>query len=220
MTEVAINLPSGTVVDRQLLNKIKSEDLAGVMADIYADPKRNVIVVDNVKQFFSAKNLIAALDACAPELSLILEHRGVALSDEDLGTVRQFAEIKQRVLYSLAASAPPPPHYSFADVPADWSVATHVTFGKNFIRRTRGDISYRATPNTVRRLWNFAAAYWAEGKRHRATMGLMSYNGYHKSAEVHGNYVQIGCQRFERYELEQVALHMEWDFPTPSAEVE
>jgi len=206
-------LNAGTVVDRAGLNKLKTEEMATTLAELYKDPAVTVLIVDNVQQFFSVKNLMAALDDNSPALPMLLEQKGITLTEEDIDTVRQFSEVKQHILDTLEANKPPVPPYPFADVPDGWSVATHVTFGKNFIRRTKGDSDHRATPNTVRRLWNYAATRWAAGRDGRSVMDQQSYNGYYKNAEVYADHVQIGCQRFERYELEQLAVHMEWDFP-------
>jgi hypothetical protein len=212
MTEVAIKLTTGTVVDRQLLNKVKSEDLAAVMAGIYADPKTQVIVVDNVAQFFSTKNLLTALDQNAAELPLILEYRGITLNADDIDVVRQFSEVKQHVMDRIAALTPPPPPYPFAEVPADWDIEAKIKFNTASIRRM-SDTSYSISNKMLKEVWDRSAQTWS-GKMSVGRRELfVRAAGYNNWLEVYDERIEIGCQKIQRFELEQVALRMGWDFP-------
>ena len=212
MTEVAIKLTAGTVVDRQLLNKVKSEDLAAVMASIYADPTKQVIVVDNVTQFFSTKNLVTALDTNASELPLILEHRGITLNDDDIDVVRQFSEVKQHVLDRIAALTPPPPPYEFAAVPADWEIDDRIKFNQSSVRRMN-DTSYSISHKMLREVWDACRRHWAGIKKCRRRDVYVRASGYSNYLEVSDTHIDIGCQRIQRFELEQVALRLGFDFP-------
>ena len=216
MTEVAIKLIAGTVVDRQLLNKVKSEDLAAVMAGIYADPKTQVIVVDNVAQFFSTKNLLTALDQNAVELPLILEYRGITLNADDIDVVRQFSEVKQHVMDRIAALTPPPPPYPFAEVPEDWDIEAKIKFNTASIRRM-DNTSYSISNKMLKEVWEAAAGHWTGGdKVHRGTLYVRA-SGYSNWLEVYDNHIALGCQKIQRFELEQVALRMGWDMPAMKA---
>ena len=212
MTEVAIKLIAGTVVDRQLLNKVKSEDLATVMAGIYADPKTQVIVVDNVAQFFSTKNLLTALDQNAVELPLILEHRGITLNADDIDVVRQFSEVKQHVMDRIAALTPPPPPYPFAEVPDDWDIEAKIKFNTASVRRM-DNTSYSMSNKALKEVWEAAAGHWTGGDKVRRGTLYVRASGYSNWLEVYDNHIEIGCQKIQRFELEQVALRMGWDFP-------
>ena len=216
MTEVAIKLISGTVVDRQLLNKVKSEDLAAVMAGIYADPKTQVIVVDNVAQFFSTKNLLTALDQNAVELPLILEYRGITLNADDIDVVRQFSEVKQHVMDRIAALTPPPPPYPFAEVPEDWDIEAKIKFNTASIRRM-DNTSYLISNKMLKEVWEAAAGHWTGGDKVRRGTLYVRASGYSNWLEVYDNHIEIGCQKIQRFELEQVALRMGWDMPAMKA---
>jgi hypothetical protein len=216
MAEVAIKLAAGTVVDRQLLNKVKSEDLAGVLAGIYADPNAQVIVVDNVAQFFSTKNLLVALDQNAAELPLILEHRGITLNADDIDVVRQFSEVKQHVMDQIAALTPPPPPYPFAEVPEDWNIDTQLKFNTASIRRM-GNTSYSISNKTLREVWEAAAGHWTGGDKVCHGTLYVRASGYGNWLKVYDERIEIGCQKIQRFELEQVALRMGWDMPAAKA---
>lgn len=211
MTEVAIKLTAGTVVNRQLFNRVESEDLAEVMADIYADAAKQVIVVDDVTQFFSTKNLITALDTNASELPLILEHRGITLNADDIDVVRQFSEVKQHVLDAIIAALTPLP-YEFAAVPAEWDIDLRIKFNQSSVRRI-DNTSYSLSHKTLRKVWDACSSHWAGSWRPWHQDVYVRASGYSNYLEIYDDHIEIGCQKIQRYELEQVALRMGFDFP-------
>ena len=204
-------LTAGIVVDRAGLNKLKTVDMAATLAEIYSKGKQ-VHLVDNVKQFLGTPSLIKALDDNSPALPLILEARGVALNDDDVDIVRQFAEVKQHVLDRLAALVPPAPPYPFAEVPEDWSVDTHIKFQTKQIKRAKGNTDYSIGYKTLEKVWGHAAAVWAGNSKDRLFNGIQA-GGYWRDVQVHDSFVEIGCQRIQRYELEQVAVDRGWTIP-------
>jgi hypothetical protein len=211
------DLDSGIVVDRVGLNKLKTEELGTAMSDIYGRGKE-VLVVDNVRAFFSDLNLFRALEDNAPSLTLILEQRGVKLEDEQVSAINTFAELKGYIKQQLESLKPPAPPYVFADVPTSWSVAKNISIGKSSIRRvaaaTRGG-GYCIGLKAFATLWAKCGKQWATGEdlgRGRS-VGHVWASGYNNNAEVSATHVIIGCQNIKRYEMEQVALAMSLPFP-------
>jgi hypothetical protein len=174
---------AGTVVDRAGLNKLKTEEMAATLAELYKDPKVTVLIVDNVTQFFSVKNLMQALDDNSPALPMLLEQKGITLTDEDIDTVRQFSEVKQHILDTLEANKPLAPPYAFADVPDGWSVDTHIKFMVQKIKRSHGTAEYSVGYKTLERIWDHAAAVWTGNKKERTTRGF-SVSGYYRDVVV------------------------------------
>lgn len=204
-------LNSGIVVDRAGLNKLKTADMAATLAELYSKGKQ-VVLVDNVSQFFSNTNLFKALEGNAEGLDLILEKRGVTLADDQKDIVVNFNNLKSFIQDQLAALAPPAPPYPFADVPEGWTVTDNIRVTKSRVARSKGRSDYYVSLKGAERLWNGAAAYWA-GNTTSKYLENASYGGYWRQPEVNQKGVEVGCQSIQRYELEQLALALGWTFP-------
>lgn len=207
-------LNSGIVVDRNGLNKLKTADLAAVLSDIYSKGKP-VRIEDNVRAFFGNTNLFRALEANADGLNLILEQRGVVLSDLQKAVISDFWELKLNVQDQLDLLAPPVPSYQFAEVPEGWSVDTHIKFLSKSVKRAKGNTDYTIGYKTLEKVWDHAAAVWTNNKKDRRLSDVQA-GGYYRDVHVQDDRVDIGCQRVQRYELEQVALKQGWKFPEPA----
>lgn len=215
------DLNSGIVVDREGLNKLKTEAMGVAMADIYNRGKE-VIVVDNVRAFFGDATLFRALEGNVPGLVLILEQRGIKLEDEQMATVNAFVDLKTYIKEQIAALAPPIPPYTFAEIPTGWTVENNIKIGKTTIRRRTGsDTSHSIGLKTFATLWGKASNKWAAGpgmERARSA-GRIPVAGYSRNIDVYAEHVTVGCQRIRRYELEQVALALGLDLPEMSTSV-
>lgn len=209
-------LNAGIVVDRAGLNKLKTVDMAATLAETYAKGKP-VHLVDHVGQFFSNTNLFRALEGNADGLDLILEKRGINLTEDELDLVVNFNNLKEYIRDQIAALTPPPPPYPFADVPDGWSVETHIKFNVKQIKRAQGNTDYTIGYKTLEKIWDHAAAYWSGNSRDRRLSNIQA-GGYWRDVEVSDTFVSIGCQRILRYELEQVAVARGWNFPEVKSE--
>ena len=209
-------LNSGIVVDRNGLNKLKTADMAATLAETYAKGKQ-VVLVDNVKQFFGNTNLFKALEGNTDGLELILEKRGIELTDDQKALVVNFNNLKGYIQDQIAALTPPPPPYPFADVPDGWSVETHIKFQVKQIKRAQGNTDYSVGYKTLEKIWTHAAAYWAGLSKDRRLNGVQA-GGYWRDVHVNDTYIEVGCQRVQRYELEQVAVARGWALPEVKTE--
>ena len=214
-------LNTGVVVDRAGLNKLKTEDMAGTLAEIYGRGKQ-VVIMDNVRGFFSNANLFRALEGNAEGLDMILEQRGITLTQDQLDLVTNFNNLKAYINDQIAALTPPPPPYPFTDLPEGWELEEHIKFNTNTIRRIRGrGPDYAIGIKACRNLWDWIAPFWAGNvsslSRREHYVRAAGYSNY---AEPHKNSVEIGCQTIQRYELEQVALKQGWDFPVVAGDIE
>lgn len=204
-------LKAGTVVDRAQLNKLKADEMNNVLAEAYKDGA-NVVIIDNVKTFFDDTALFGALETNSPLLPLILEKRGVTVSQEDMFIVQKFIELNDRIKTDLAALVPPLPPYTFATVPDNWSVEKNLKIGTTRIMRKINNSGYGIGIKTLKQVWAHASKYWAGHAvgRHGPSIRVSDYN---RTPYVNTNHITIGCQQVERYEIEQLALHLGWDFP-------
>lgn len=207
-------LNAGIVVDRAGLNKLKTQEMAVALAEIYGRGK-TVMIMDNVRGFFSTANLFRALEGNTEGLDLILEQRGITLTEDQLDLVTNFNNLKAYINDQIAALTPPPPPYPFADVPEGWVIDEHIKFTTNTIRRLKGrGTDYSIGMKACKNLWDWVAPYWAGNV---ASLGRREHYvraaGYSNYAEPFKNHIDIGCQTINRYELEQVALKQGWEFP-------
>lgn len=211
-------LNTGIVVDRAGLNKLKTDEMATSLAEIYGKGK-TVMIMDNVRGFFSNANLFRALEGNAEGLDLILEQRGIELTEDQKDLVTNFNNLKAYINDQIAALTPPPPPYPFATVPEGWDVETHIKFTTNTIRRIKGGTDYAIGIKACKNLWDWVAPYWAGNVD---SLGRRSHyvraSGYGNYAEPDRTSIDIGCQTIRRHELEQVALKMGWDFPEVKTE--
>lgn len=212
-------LNSGIVVDRAGLNKLKTVDMAATLAETYAKNKP-VVLVDNVKQFFGNTNLFRALEGNADGLDLILEQRGIELTQDQKDLVVNFNNLKAYIQDQIAALTPPPPPYPFADVPDGWDVDEYIKINTNTIRRLKGrGTDYSIGMKACKNLWDWIAPYWAGNvSRLGHRDHYVRASGYSNYAEPYKDKVEIGCQTIQRHELEQVALKMGWAFPEVKSE--
>ena len=202
-------LNSAMVVDRNGLQKLDTDKMNEALASIYGGGKP-VIMVDSATQFFSTKNLVKTMDTPenADHLAAILEQRGIQLTVAEMNILNGYHTLKNRVLDSIRDQTP---DYPFADTPDDWDVKTDLTFNTKSVRRT-DNTSYTIGYRTLERIWQTASTVWA-GYSTEKSLGDIRASGYWETARIEANRVRIGCQQIERYELEQVAVKMGWQFP-------
>lgn len=207
----AIELPSGTVIDRLKLNSLPSDKMAPALAAIYMKENARVVVVDDVRKFFGLASLLGALDNDDANLDLILEHNKIELTDDDLKTIKAATEIKSRIKTAIeAARKAMIPPYQFATIPDGWSIETHINIGDKYVTR-KNDSTYRLGHRTLRALWDVAAPFWVGNVRYPDSIYVQAGGGNH--ARFEQDRILIGCQQIRRHELEQVALALGFTFP-------
>ena len=224
MNNFVFKLPTGTVVDRRQLSTVPAVDMAAVMADIYSTPGARVIFVDDPKRFFSMSSLMTEIESNGSNLDLMLAYNNVTLTGQDFDVIKRVNEIKESIRSAvesrIAANIPP---YPFETLPNDWNIDEQLFIGKVVIRRNRdintgGEFSsdYSIGLKAAESLWNYVSPYWAG----IATQDSYKNNPHHvrvsgedRIAGLSSNFVKVGCQKIRRYELEQVALKLNWKFP-------
>jgi hypothetical protein len=200
------------VVDRVKLQKLSTNDLSDALKDLYVNGDYFVKLVDSSAKFFSKANLRALLDDAnnTRDLSLVLEQRGTIMNDQQLDLVRQFNNLREDLLNAGKGS------YPFTSVPGGWSIENNLVLNKTTVRRKEGNnhsIGYK----TLKKIWDKAAPWWSENDgvddAGRITLYSVQAGGYNRDAVIKQNRVDIGCQHIDRHEIEQVALHLGWEFP-------
>jgi hypothetical protein len=204
------DLNKAVVVEKSGLAALKSVEMAAALADIYSRGKP-VMVVDSVQQFFSVTHLFDVLNdpTRADVLPVLLEKRGIELNDADQQTLADFHKFKTRLLDSITVGKDA---YPFAELPDDWKLSEKILFQSKTVRR-KGDYNgYTIGYTALRKIWDEASKYWA-GIQKRPSDFYTRAGSYNRSTEIGKDKVTIGCQEIQRYELEQAALHLGWEFP-------
>lgn len=210
-------LNAGTVIDRSKLNTLPTDEVTAALANAYSKASARVVIVDNPRKFFSIPSLLSALNENDDNLDLLLEHNGVAVTDDELEIVNKFNAIKQRILDHIEASKPPLPPYTFTKVPDGWTVEDNLRIKTNTIRRLTGD--YSIGVKAAQGLWEWVAPFWAGNvKRYSLNNHSVRSSGYNRECDAYADRITIGCQVIQRYELEQLALYFNWTFPEVTAE--
>jgi hypothetical protein len=214
-TNYATYLPVAgvSVVDRGRLQKLSTNEFATALKNLYVDGRDTTVkIVDSSVKFFSKAHLKELLDDPdnADDLVLVLEQRGITLTDEEFALVRRFNILRDQLLET--ATGP----YPLATVPEGWTLDAHLTVNKT-IRRKR-DSNYSIGVKTLRGLWEKVAPFWADHDentdRGRIRLNHVQASGYNREANATPNMISIGCQNIHRYEVEAVAIHLGWEFPT------
>lgn len=206
-----VDLKSATVVERNSLNKLSLDEMNQKLKEIYSKQKP-VVMVESIRQYFSVKNLSEVINdpKKIDDLPVILEYMNFDLGDDERTVIEQFHKIKSEIIESVVP-ANPIDYYQFAPVPEDWNLNEDVIFTSNLIRRRsdNNSIGYK----TLEKVWNRARNVWAGKDVSRYINDLRVAGGYYE-VTVNDDRVRIGCTSIARHELEQVAKHLNWEFPS------
>lgn len=208
MTDIVTVLKAGTIIDRNKLNRLKADEMNTVLAGAYANGA-TVHIIDNVSAFFSDQALFTALRQNDASLPLILEQRGLTVSEEDSFIVEKFVALEARLRTDLLALIPPAPPYPFATVPDDFDIETDIIISDRRIRR-KANGGHSITPKMLQEMWAAAVAYWTGNSRETTHYSRADYG---TTCYINEDSIRVGCQTIQRYEIEQVALKLAWTFP-------
>lgn len=211
-------LASGLVLDRSVLVTQTVAELDATVATLRAsaNSKKPVTVIENGATFFTSGNMLDIIKSGGQNYKLIAEKAGVTLRDEDVQAIITAEATKKAIEKSMI---PPLPPYTFAAIPAGWSVKSDLDFstGKNTtVRRTRTNnagngVGYNISLLQLKRVWAIAAPRWQTGTGNSSLS--VTAHGTYRTVYIRASSAEIGCQTVQRYELEQLALHLGWDFP-------
>lgn len=200
-------LNAGIVVDKTKLAALSAADVALELAQVYNQGKI-VVITENAHVFFGSKNLLDDLETGGGNWPLIIEQQGIEVCQSEVEVLQRATAIRRRILDAMK------PAYNFQEVPLGWSL-DRLQITTQLVRRLdhQGNrVGYSLGLKTAENVWNAAVAHWTDNTKPNTMPGVKA-DGYNRTAVFHGTYIQIGCQRVERYEFEQLALHKGWAFP-------
>ena len=204
---------STAFVDHAQLKRMGADEVTAVLGHANAEASR-VVVVDSLRGFFSLKNLEETMLEAGTHLRDLLANRGVELAEDDLLVLQRAFALRERLMG--AAEANSGIDYKFQAVPEGWVLEDSIAIGKTSMYR-KADSDYSIGVKTLNRIWDRVAPIWAEsdGESYpRGNLISVTASGYNRAARLNRNGdVEIGCQTIKRFELEQIAAHLGWEFP-------
>lgn len=203
-------------LDHSVLKRMGADEMTAAMLQFY-HAEYPPVVVDNLRTFFSLSNLEKELIEPGTWVPFLLAERGIQVTPEEIETLMRATAIRKRLLE--AAREAGGVDYPFARVPDGWVFDDVIEVKTNTVRRKTGDTGYSIGHKSLLKVWKAVSPVWAGfRKRDEVDLGYVDASGYRGrsvSFDRDGN-VKIGCQTIQRFELEQVAVHMGWDMPKES----
>lgn len=205
-------LKSGMVLDRSIMIGRSADEIGSAIAVIRAEDHRRLRVVDNADQFFTAEKLMELIRAKDKDYLMVAENAGIDITAEHVDAIWKADAIANAIKMKM------PPKYTFAEVPAGWSIADDISLGPTIVRRKRinpqgNSGTYTISPKRLETLWGLASRRWAKLAGATDNGGIVESQGVRRTATIGPNCIVIGCQTIQRYEIEQIAKHRGWAFP-------
>lgn len=220
-------LASGMVLDKSVLVTLPSPELAHVISSIRAAGGKPLYVIDGAETFFTPATLVSLIAAkdlryqvCNEALGgFFTEAQITALTEHKIGqplVIKPAAVVDAGLIVDLGAQPAAVGNYTFAQVPAGWTLSGNMSLGptkiKRKIKNADGDgMLFAMTPQDYEKLWLFASKAWA-GLDVPLVGTFNTYTGKLK-ATVQDDRVSLGGNYVRRYELEQVAKYRGWAMP-------
>jgi len=229
VNQVLYTLASGLVLDNSVLGELTVDETTQTIQTIRAAGDKPLIVIDGADAFFTQAKLvdfIAHKDAKAllvneqidlfniDQMNLLLgnhpDHQPLPAQGGDGGG-------EGEVIVGLGKPAPIAANggYTYAMVPAGWSVGTHMSLGPTKIKRklknADGDgIMFYMGPTDFEKLWLYASKAWSG----EDCPPIYFNTGMGKKlAHIQDDRISIGGNYIRRFEIEQVAKYRGWQLP-------
>jgi hypothetical protein len=177
-------------VDESEFKKLSGEALVSFMKE-HADNAPRMKFIDSFKDLSSRSALKAAIETMDSSIPLRIVFCN--LDTKYTYDTHQAIALKQSLLDLLEATRPA---YPFAKRPESFKLNKTFVLGQNEIVHN----SYSMKVTTFEKRWELLRNYWKEENSHHLTV----FSGSRR-VEVHGDQVFVGCQRFQRYEVEALA---------------
>lgn len=159
-----------------------------------------------VSNFNSCTNIPGILEALkkGEDVSLELEYQELSIEKAHLDLIREYSRVITEVITPLVRSKLPP--YPYAEMPSSGVLGiTTSPDGRHAIRS-----GHKWPMRKAKAVFLKAARGWA------GIIKKMPSSCYEEGNYVYfySDRITIGCQTITRYEIEQFALEMGWEFPS------
>lgn len=205
--KIVINLSKETIVDAVKVKSKPLEEIQKILEEATAR-KLPITYVEDMPRFFNRNELLPAILKGEDISARIEYHRDKGLTKAESDAISNFLssfKVVKNIIDSL-----PKPKYTFADIPPSFKL-TNYSFTKTKVSRA----GYYIGTKSLEKIWLAASKVWAGRANKLLISEVQAYSSYrYVEFTNEKNTIRIGCQNIQRHELEQVALHLGWEFPS------
>lgn len=208
---VAIKHDEKIIIDNSVFSKLSIEE-RGEATTAFIKVGGEVDMRADFNNFTDYKELVRKFKV-GEDISTELMFNSIELPVGYKEALDTYNSIVAPVIAVLEKLEPPKPPYPFADKPtnSEKDYFMVVSPDKKRIKRNGHSLSDK----TAEMIWKRASPYWAGIKQFTPDShypnNISSYVSYYTHK------IEIGCQTVPRWEVEQLALEMGWEFPSRKA---
>lgn len=195
---VALILNDTLIIDESAFNKLEPATRGAILTTNKAS---SYDFQPNFNRFKDLNGLKAKL-RLGEDVSMELAYHGITPCPELQSAYQAYLDLLNPLLDQIEALRPP---YPFAANPQG---KPKLEFTNTHVKNGSG---YKLTLRQAKLIWDQAAPFWASGKRPERLD--VQADGYSRGVSFYDNHIEIGCQNVSRWQVEQLALQMGWDFP-------
>lgn len=199
--ELYYTLSDVVMVDAKKFKKLSADDLAKYFKEIN-EKGFPVVFNETIERLFDKKALVDNI-VKGKDVKHMLEVQEITMNDTETAAIAGFRLFLDRLMNKPVDLS----NYVCVDVPENFNIKNYFEISPGSIERRRN--SYRLHTETAERLWVLLRNAWAKGGTSRFRRSL---DGNKHTVVVSETGCTIGCQDFHRYEIEQLAKHMNWPF--------
>lgn len=195
-TTVAFVLNDTLVIDEATFNKLDGTTRGTILA---ANPAKSYDFRPNFADLTNMRSVRTKL-LSGKDVSLELKFNGIEIEPDIL---TQYLTALTSITATLAGHVP---KYNFAENPENNTRLKHSPSRISNSQHTCGI-------KTAQAIWKKASAYWLDPSQ-PAPSHSSSFGGYDRTAIIKPTEIVIGCQTITRWQLEQLAVELQWEFPS------
>ena len=192
------------LVDANKFRKLPTDELQKFTQQLN-EFKKPIEFVESLEEKVTQNKLIKSLFG-GKDISYLLEYRNkTPISQEDKNTLELFKQLREKALDIVKIE-----DFSYPFEETKESIENY-HFTTKTVSRDFND--YRISLSAAEKLWNQVKSYWADLEDSPKNISI-NVNGSSYNTVFYENRIVIGYQTIKRWELEQLAVKYNWEFPT------
>ena len=192
------------LVDANKFRKLPTDELQKFTQQLN-EFKKPIEFVESLEEKVTQNKLIKSLFG-GKDISYLLGDRNkTPISQEDKNTLELFKQLREKALDIVKIE-----DFSYPFEETKESIENY-HFTTKTVSRDIND--YRISLSAAEKLWNQVKSYWADLEDSPKNISI-NVNGSSYNTVFYENRIVIGYQTIKRWELEQLAVKYNWEFPT------
>lgn len=198
--DVSKLLSTSLLVSSSLFAKLTPAQQTEILVSAAGKP---IIFVASFAELRNKRNIVSKL-VNGEDVTTELEFNEIALSDKEKVTLAAIRPILDRI---RGASGKYP--WIVRTAPNEAKCKT-MRFEKEYSREAIHRDGYTMSDKQAKRIWDAASAFWG-GIVESPEVFSGRYDGYARTVTIYRDYISVGCQTVNRYEVEYIAEHYGWE---------